>query len=539
MQQDRYKRLYHLHSACGIWFGYFLYFVAVTGCFALFYNETQSWEDPALRITHSAEIANIDQAFAEWLNQKAENGQITFARLDFPTTIKPFYYGNTIILDTNGHTETFEQRWDASSGKALPYRGDGAVDWLYAIHRELSWPESLGGRNVGRALVGIAGIVLLVSIISGILIHTKILKEMFTARFYRSVRLKWQDSHKIIGVWGIPVFAMFGFTGAFLGIIILLTPVTAFLTLKGDQEALVATVIGEQAKPTGVSAAMLPPSAVKALPKPDGVTGDAFMLVYKYWGDQNAELEVSYENNTDLTIGDAYPRNPITGEELPRTGTLDTTNPPVTVLTSYTALHYGTYGGIALKFLYFTMGLALAIMTGLGLVLWIERRLHGNEGQKSKVFYKRVSHATAGALMGVPFASASVLLFDRLYFGIETARYNTLGWVYFALIGFAIFFAFIRRNDYQTTKTLMKLTGGLFLLIPVVNIITTDNTLAALYNGQHSAAGYTDIGLFILGIVTVFTGFKLPKARSDKKDKAKPAHSSTQAKHSPENLAAE
>lgn len=517
MQQDRHKRLYHLHSASGIWLGYFMYFVAITGCFALFEHEMQSWEDPARRITYSGEPVNIDATYTAWLEDKLEKGPLTFSRLDLPTETQPYYYGYTAVQNEGEPAEQFEARWSAATGEELLVRGEGVIEWLYGIHRDLNWPEALGGRTVGRALAGLAGVILLMSIISGILIHSKIFKEMFTMRYYRSVRLKWQDSHKVIGVWGIPVFGMFALTGAFLGIITLLAPATAFLTLKGDQEALIAAVVGEQATRAGISAPMLPPSEIAAMPVSGGTHGKPAMLIYRNWGDVNAEVEVSYEADTELAMYETYPRNAVTGEQLPLKGTLDTSKLPIAVVASYSALHYGTYGGIALKLFYLVMGLALSVMTGLGLMLWVERRLHGTEGQKSKTYYQRVSRTITGSVLGVPLATAFVLVFDRCYSGVEGARFAAIGWAYFAVIWAAIVYAFLRKNDYRTTRELLGFTGFIFALLPVLNFATTGGGIPDLLTGGHHAAGYADLALLIIGLITIWTAGKLPKRRPAEK----------------------
>ncbi len=513
MQQDRHKRLYHLHSASGIWLGYFMYFVAITGCFALFEHEMQSWEDPARRITYSGEPVNIDATFTAWLQDKLQKGPLAFSRLDLPNETQPYYYGFTSVQNEGEPAEFYEARWSAATGEELPVRGEGVIDWLYGIHRDLNWPEALGGRTVGRALAGLAGVILLMSIISGILIHTKIFKEMFTMRFYRSVRLKWQDSHKVIGVWGIPVFGMFALTGAFLGIITLLAPATAFLTLKGDQEALIAAVIGEEATRAGISAPMLTPSEVIDLPVSGSVQGQPAMLVYRHWGDVNAEVQVSYEADTELSIYETIPRNAVTGAELPLTGTLDTNNLPIAVVASYSALHYGTYGGIALKLFYFVMGLALSVMTGLGLMLWVERRLHGTEGHKSKAYYRRVSRVITGGVLGVPLATAFVLAFDRFYGGAEEARFAAMGWAYFAAIAASIAYSFFRRNDYRATRDLLGLTGIIFALLPVLDFASTGGGLTDLLSDGHRVAGFADLGLLTLGVLTLLTASRLPVKR--------------------------
>ncbi|MEM8703329.1 MAG: PepSY-associated TM helix domain-containing protein, partial [Pseudomonadota bacterium] len=78
-----------------------------------------------------------------------------------------------------------------------------------------------------RILVGLVGIAFLLLILTGIVAHTKFTKELFTLRYLKSVRLKWQDSHKVMGLWTSPFAAMIALTGAFLGVIALLLPLLA------------------------------------------------------------------------------------------------------------------------------------------------------------------------------------------------------------------------------------------------------------------------------------------------------------------------
>ncbi|MEO0872282.1 MAG: PepSY-associated TM helix domain-containing protein, partial [Pseudomonadota bacterium] len=195
--------------------------------------------------------------------------------------------------DANKEFQSIEARISATTGEELPYREEGANRLLYDLHRDLSWPDALGGRQVGRIIVGLVGIAFLLLILTGIVAHTKITKELFTLRYLKSVRLKWQDSHKVMGLWTSPFAAMIALTGAFLGVVALLLPLMAFVTMKGDQEALIAELGLEQPTRAGISAPMIPVDEIGPRIHPE--TGNEVNFIrYTNWGDQNAQAILSY-----------------------------------------------------------------------------------------------------------------------------------------------------------------------------------------------------------------------------------------------------
>ncbi|MEO1407962.1 MAG: PepSY-associated TM helix domain-containing protein, partial [Pseudomonadota bacterium] len=180
-------------------------------------------------------------------------------------------------------------------------------------------------------------------------------------------------------------------------------------------------------------------------------------------------------------------------------------------------LHYGTYGGIWLKLLYFILGLSLSVITALGSMMWIERRKHGNEGSKSEAFYNRLGYFNTGVIMGLPVAAISIFYLDKLYVGAESGRLAATGSVYLGVWVIGLVYAFIRRNDYSTTRELLMLTGALAMGIPVLNGITTGDWLFAHLSADHSIAAWVDFGMLVCGAVTVAAGYLSPAERKTKR----------------------
>ncbi|MCG8440785.1 MAG: PepSY domain-containing protein [Caulobacterales bacterium] len=520
MNQARHVRIYDLHSWTGVTLGLFVYVVAFTGCWALFHHELKAWEDPAARLVKPAEPVAFQPLFDELIANEIGDRDISFVNVTFPDAYEPYYKAHVDFEAADGERGHVDRRWDAATGEALPDRGDGLALWLLDFHRDLMWPDQLGGRQVGRSLVGIAGVILLLSIVSGVVTHSKLMRELFSLRYMQSVRLKWQDTHKIIGLWGLPFHAMIAFTGAFLGVIVLILPVMAMLVVKGDQNKLIDAIGAGRAPPSGVAAEMIAFDDVRAM-RHERVAGPPVQIFVSNYGDAAAVYQLGFAAEERLVIQEASAINAATGERDTSDGFLEDTAVNRT-FAAVTPLHYGTYGGIALKLLYASLGLSLAIITATGMMMWIERRLHGNEGKKSKAFYRGLSRVTVGVTTGLAVASVALFYHDKLYAGAEQARLTATGGTYFGVWAAVVVYAFLRRSDYRATKEMTALAGLGLMGLPVLNGVVTGDFAWEALNGGHAVTAGVDVTLFLCGLLALAAAVALP-ARRDARHQARTA----------------
>ncbi|MEM6573663.1 MAG: PepSY-associated TM helix domain-containing protein [Pseudomonadota bacterium] len=516
MDRDRRVRIYDAHSWTGISLGLVLFVVCFTGSLAMFARDLQTWEDPARRLPLVAQPIPIDPLYQQWVEDEAssENAEVTFMGMTYPSAEAPYYLGQVNLRDEEGELHFHRQRWDPATGEVLPVREEGLGTWLLDFHRDLMWPEFLGGRQIGRGLVGIFGIVMLLSILTGIITHRKILKEMFTMRLRRSVRVKWKDGHNALGIWTLPFSIMIAFTGAWLGIIVLMLPVTGLLVVQGDTEKLIALLQGPQIEASGEAAPMI---SLDEIAKRSHSNGDGRLpksVFIQHYGDKSAVYNIQYQPDTELMYAEAEKINGSTGELLPMTG-LDERTAATRTLGAITPLHYGLFGGAALKYLYLALGLALSVMVVLGNMVWIERRWHSPEGSRSPKFYHRLSQLTVGVSMGVVLASVAIFYADRLYSGPEEGRIVFVGQAYFLAWLACIVFAFLRSNNYQTVRFLLRACGAGLMVLPVFDALTGGGTPWAELAAGHVAAPAINATLFVLGLGSVMVAQRLPRERKD------------------------
>ncbi|MEM1439708.1 MAG: PepSY-associated TM helix domain-containing protein [Pseudomonadota bacterium] len=518
MERDRRVRIYDAHSWTGISLGLVLFVVCFTGALAMFHHEIQSWEDPARRLAAAEAPVPAHPLMADFMAD-IDPDAITFVGLIYPSEYEPYYQGMVNVRTDDG-IDFQRRQWDPATGAVLPERGDGLSTWLLDFHRDLMWPAALGGRTIGRGLVGIFGIVMMLSIITGILTHRKILKEFFQFRTRKSIRVKWKDSHNFLGVWTLPFSIVIAFTGAWLGIVALLLPATGVLVFKGDSEQVIEAIQGPAVERTGVAATMLDLDDIRQRAHSESGALPASVFI-NFWGDENAEYTINYEPDTKLMMYEQERISGVTGAALPLTG-LNAPSPETRVLAAITPLHYGTYGGIALKLLYFLLGIGLASMVALGNMVWIERRANSSEGKRSPAFYDRLSRLTVGVCMGVVVASAAIFYADAFYTGTEDARIVWIGSVYFAIWFAVIGYAFVASNNYRSTRQLLAATGIALIGLPVVSAIQAGTMPWQTLIDGHVAAPLVDAVLLLLGVACLAVSSRLPTQRGpDKKRDAR------------------
>ena len=86
------------------------------------------------------------------------------------------------------------------------------TDWLLELHYTLLL------EHAGLLLSAQVSVLLILLGLSVIVLHRHFWRTLFTLRFGRGLRLLLSDGHKMLGIPGVPVFLILGFTGAWWNI---------------------------------------------------------------------------------------------------------------------------------------------------------------------------------------------------------------------------------------------------------------------------------------------------------------------------------
>lgn len=330
-----------------------LYLVCLSGTLAVFYPEFERWEQPGVRESTRFDPAAVERAY----HAATTDGATHYMFIALPTPDSPR------ISLSNEKSGWFVNE-DGSLGPVVKR------DWthlLVDLHLYLHLPA-----NVGMILVSALGAVVCGLIVSGLMAHPRIFKDAFALRWGGSRLLEQADLHNRLSVWSSPFQLMIAVTGAYFGLAQLMSMLMAPVYFDGDRAALTARVFGttpqlqQPAQPLAVASALNQMKTIAPNATPIYVTVE----------------EADVPEKRYMIIGATLPQRLIYAEQyhfdsagryLGKVGFSDG-EPGRQVIFSVYRLHFGYFGGFAVKMLYGVLGLAMTVVCVTGFNVWLARR---------------------------------------------------------------------------------------------------------------------------------------------------------------------
>ena len=523
MQRDTLKKFYLVHSWVGVLTGILLFVICFSGALSVFGSpDLKLWSTPSLHTEVSIDPVELDTLVKSYAAEiPAEYKHEVLVLLPGAKA-----FGNLYLWFETEHgpdARAVALTFDPQTLE-LQQRLQGKTDEVFEQSRALTTMEqfltqfhaNLHMGKLGLILTGLLGLTLMASIVTGLIIHRKILKEMFSFRPLRSLRLMLTDTHKVLSVWGILFHGMIGFTGAFLGLAtIILLPAAALVSFEGDQEKLLETFQPERMPELSGEAAEM--RLDRVLAHSQSLGGATRRITILGWGDKNALAFTDTINSDGALGGEMAPETQSyrlsTGEHVARTTAFEMVGGASgPILDIMFPLHFGNFGGLTVRIIWALLGLSTALIAATGMMIWVERRAYGAEGQLSANTYLRLSKLTIGSCSGMVLACASLFWLQRL-----APEYIMSG--FFAIWLASIPLAFSLRNNYQSNRLLLGLSGLVLLGVPFVDAATLEHHLFNSAAGTHTHLAAIDAVLMGSGLLLLFIVKRLPRARREEQHK--------------------
>lgn len=352
------NRLFTLHSWAGIVTGLLLFIVCFSGAVVVFKNEIDLWANPSLaQLPRSEKPASLDVVLAQL---QTRYPGATVETIALPEAVNPSYFAFVRERGAPAHTRTKVALRSDTSAVVGPVDSQ-LGQYLRMLHVFLFFGP--------RWIVGFLGVAMLVLIATGIVIHRKILTELFTQRWGRSFRVVMSDLHKSAGIWGLGFHILIATTGAWMGLAPLIEQGYKFITSPAGVTAPKLARKAEATEPLRMqSLDALYATAQQAVP---GL--EARYVSLRRWGKGTAEVGFTGNLRGHLASTARVDINATTGVPKkvhdPRTAgfwsLVDGLMEP---------LHFGDFGGLALKWLYFILGMTPAFLSISGTLIWLDAR---------------------------------------------------------------------------------------------------------------------------------------------------------------------
>lgn len=504
-----------LHTWASLILGWLLYAIFLTGTLSFFQNEISVWMKPELHqsVPNNSQIQQTQIAL-HYLQQHAPDAALWNIQLpnsrQTSTELQIRKQGEDLSRRRGGERISL----DSATGEVLQPRETRGGSFLYRFHFELYGLP----RIWARWLVGVATMLMLVAIVSGIITHKKIFKDFFTFRSGKGQR-SWLDAHNATAVFALPFHIMITFSGLLL-LMFMFMPwgikqvypdsMDFFNEMRGRTTA--QTTASNQNQNKGQK-----PAIQHTIEKIE-MAPLAPMLreVQSQWRDNHiASIQITAPNTTQAEIvfqamhakhlieRNVLPRlsfNGVTGQLMqdPHQDAAKNVSVPLGIYNVVTVLHEARSVDLGLRWLLFFSGVMGSMMVATGLLLWCVKRAPQQQKQGHLSFaYRLVQVLNIATIIGLPLAVAGYFYANRL---LPTDLDMRLNWEirsFFTIWLLSLVFGALRPAR-QAWLSLLMLTGLAFACLPLLNAMTGGAALwESIQNGQWMIASFDIMSLCI------------------------------------------
>lgn len=485
-----------LHTWAGLIFGWILFAMFLTGTLAFFRPEITHWmqpETPARPDTVSA--ARAADVAQQYLQQHAAGAARWFITL--PTAREPLLgLGYQVPRPAPGERGFKRVRLDPATGQVVQARETRGGDFFYRFHFELEMAHPWG-----RWLASVAGMFMLVAIISGVITHKKIFADFFTFRPRKGGQRAWMDGHNALSVLGLPFHLMITFSGLVIFMAMLLP--AGIAAVYENPRAFTDDMFPAfaAARASEASAPLVDLGSLVARAQAEWRGGEAGQLVVAQPGKQGAVVSISRASGERITYARSAPSLRYDGNDGRLLARHDADSAARITAGTLIGLHLGLFAEPLLRWLYFLVSLAGTAMVGTGLALWVAKRRQKAGGATPQAFSLRLVDAlNAGTIAGLCVAVAAYFWANRL---LPAGLAGRAAWETRAFfLAWALCFIYAFLKPARRWPDLLALAAGLAALLPAVNGMTTARHLGvSLPAGDWIMAGFDLAALAAAGLL--------------------------------------
>lgn len=469
-----------VHTWTGIVCGFVLFIAFYAGALTMFEETLSRWSSPPTRPALSP-LDRSPQLIASTLASRPD------ARKEFTLHLREDEQVPARITWTRGRGDRQPWTADYADDGALRIeqaKPSGMAQFIDHIHRTGGLP---GNAEVTEFIMGLVSLAYAVALVSGtIVLLPSLVKDFFALRVGKNLKRMWLDAHNVIGIASLPFHIVIAVSAMVFGLHDQIYDLQEKVVYNGNMAQIMkASSPNNAVKPDKRPAPMLPPQELLARVRQFAPDFEPVSMQYRAPGTGGATVRVAGNDPRYMIRREGFLLiSPVSGEIVDTTyfpGTQNTWTAPVSAAF---ALHFGTFGGEPVRWMYFVMGLGGALLFYTGNLLWIETRRKNARGG-GPVLQRRAAHWLAAATVGVCVGCVAAL--SAVIAAVKLAPGDWHMTVYYTVFVLCCGWAFW-RGAAKAGSELLYFAAAATLLIPA-------STLWQGWNGagwQHSSG--IDIG---------------------------------------------
>lgn len=488
MRTDIVKTYKDVHSWVGIIAGLALFIAFYAGAITMFEDPLNRWASAPTSMAPAPSLARTPELVDKVLRAHPEARSAYTVNFDVGPEMP------ARVSWTKGNRRVPGPTWLASlasdgSLQVVQQKASPVANFIDVLHEQIGLPFP---HNVSMPIMGVISLLYSVAIISGVIcLLPSLVKDLFALRFGRNVKRMWLDLHNVLGLFSLPFHIIMAVTAVIFAFH------DEIYTAQGAVQQIGAPKLERPARPDRNA----PPPAFEA------VTGTLPPLELQRRIAQQAPgfrlHTLTYEYNVkEGRHGAIAGYDPRYGARAPifGLGEIDTRTGAITradympgrqdawfaTVTSFFALHFGSFGGAPVRWSYFVLGLAGAFLFYSGNLLWIESR-RKKERKSGAVMQTRATRILGALTVGVPLGCvAGISLTIAAAKWLPPTSPDLAAWhgrIYYSVFMAAIVWALV-RGAARSGASLLWVSAAATAAIPASSFASTLLGTAWNHNGE-------------------------------------------------------
>jgi len=495
MKADILRIYKSIHTWTGILCGMALFIAFYAGALTVFKAPLTQWASPPAQ--HEAvPLANAEALIARTLAARPEVARDFSLQLQEASASSARLVWRVAGKNADEHDSAgvrhYEARLDADGMATAEERHPLRLgEFIDTLHRVVGLPVD---NDPNRWFMGVVSLLYALALVSGvILVSPTLVRDFLALRVGKNIKRLLLDAHNVVGIVSLPFHLVMALTAVVFAFHDEIYLVQNRFLYDGNLPA----IMQGARKPSDGGAArnpadMLAPqeliARVRAIApgfEPDSlqylqVTGAR--AVVRVWGKDSGAIQPRARGG--FAAIDPYSGKILSQDFLP--GRQSTA---ALVVSSFFALHMAAFGGTAVQWMYFVLGLGGAWLFYSGNLLWIESRrrkaqVSGEASLPQRRDVRVMAALTVGICLGCVCGISAMLVVTKWLVHAGMAPDGWYAPIYYAIFFACIGWSFLKGED-RASVHLLYLAAVLALAIPVSTaVLPSASDLARLFAGD-------------------------------------------------------